>query len=512
MGLRINTNINATAALRNLGIADRFQSRSLERLSTGLRINRASDDPAGLVISEQLRAQIGSLEQALENSEFASNLVGTADAALTEVSNLLVKIRESAIFALNTGGTSAEQVAAEQDAVDSAISSIDRIAATTRFGSTSLLNGSSGFNVTSQSTSIADLNVRSADFNGATAKTFNVEVTAAATRARVNFRIGSGSTGVATASGTQVFRITGNLGTEEIFVASGASTQDVMAAVNAVRSNTGVYAVLASGAAGTEAAANIIGFVSEDFGANQKVAFEVVSGSTLTAFVSSGTAGTFADVTAGGELNATGGDISVIVNGARAETDGNNISITSSFLTAELTVADNTAATASGSPLAFVVQKSGLDFQLNIEPRSSDLTTLGLPNVSSEFLGSAVRTLGSGTAGVSSGGFLSSILSGGANDLSTDAENAVRVLDAAIADINGLRGFLGAFEADTIQSNINSLGIALENLTATESEIRDLDFAAETAEFTRTQILFAAGTSVLASANLVPQTILTLLT
>ena len=103
MALRINTNISSITALRNLQAADRAQQKSLERLSTGLRINRASDDPSGLVISEQLRAQIRGIKQALENSQNASNLISTTEAALNEVSSLLLGIRESILFALNTG-------------------------------------------------------------------------------------------------------------------------------------------------------------------------------------------------------------------------------------------------------------------------------------------------------------------------------------------------------------------------------------------------------------------------
>ena len=132
MGLRINTNIQSLTAVRLLRETDRSLSTSLERLSTGLRINRAADDPSGLVISEQLRAQISSLKQATENASFASNLLNTAEAALNEVSSLLIQIRESAVFALNTGGASVEQIDAEQDSVDQALEAIDRIASTFR--------------------------------------------------------------------------------------------------------------------------------------------------------------------------------------------------------------------------------------------------------------------------------------------------------------------------------------------------------------------------------------------
>jgi flagellin len=115
MGLRINHNIPSLMALRNLKANDVNQQRSLERLSTGLRINRASDDPSGLVISERLRAQVRGLSQAVDNSQNASNMIGTAEAALSEVHTLLLGIRESALFAINSGGSSPDQVAAEQD-------------------------------------------------------------------------------------------------------------------------------------------------------------------------------------------------------------------------------------------------------------------------------------------------------------------------------------------------------------------------------------------------------------
>ena len=93
MGLRINTNISALTALNNLRLSDTTQQRSLQRLSTGLRINNAGDDPSGLVLADQFKAEIGSLGQALQNTQFASSLVGTAEGGLSEISNILVGIR-----------------------------------------------------------------------------------------------------------------------------------------------------------------------------------------------------------------------------------------------------------------------------------------------------------------------------------------------------------------------------------------------------------------------------------
>src|SRR3990167_9129251 len=127
MGLRINTNLNAMTALRRLQITDRAVNTSLERLSTGLRINRGADDPSGLVISEQLRAQLTALNQAVDNSQNATNLIAIADAALAKVSDLLVSIQDSIVFAQNTGGNSPAQVTAEKDSVDQAVTAINRI-------------------------------------------------------------------------------------------------------------------------------------------------------------------------------------------------------------------------------------------------------------------------------------------------------------------------------------------------------------------------------------------------
>jgi len=501
MGLRINTNINAISALRNLGLTDRAQSQSLERLSTGLRINRASDDPAGLVISEQLRAQTGSLQQAMENSNSASNLIGTSDAALTEVSNLLVGIRQAAVFALNTGGTSKEQIAAEQDSVDSAIQSINRIALTTRYGTTQLLNGASSISTSNVDSHISNLNVQSVNLAGEAERTVQVAVNSAATRGRINFQLNGGS-----AAGDNVIKVSGALGSADILVTAGTTTQDVIASVNAVRGETGVSAALVTGTDGTPAAGDVIALISEQFGSSKFATLGVDSGSDIYAAAGTDTPVALA---AGASVSQSGTDVALTMAGAHVSTDGNNVKVNSSFFVGTFTLADNTGP--ADSPLALTIKNSGLTFQLNIEPVASDNVTLGLKDMSSSSLGVSAYNLGSGSSALTVGGFLSSIMSGGANDLKANPQNALHIVDAAINDVNGQRGYLGAFEANTVQSNINSLGVALENLTASQSQIRDLDFAAEVAKFTRNQIMLQAGTSVLASANQTPQYVLRLL-
>ncbi|MEE9441127.1 MAG: flagellin [candidate division Zixibacteria bacterium] len=142
MSLRINNNIAAINAHRNLTVTTRALASSMEKLSSGYRINRASDNPAGLVISEQFRAQIAGLGKAIENSEGSINMIQTAEGALNEMNNLLISMRELAIHAANEGFNDTDQLAADQAEIANAIATIDRIAANTQFGTKKLLDGS----------------------------------------------------------------------------------------------------------------------------------------------------------------------------------------------------------------------------------------------------------------------------------------------------------------------------------------------------------------------------------
>lgn len=142
MAIAINHNIGALDAWRNLTLTTLGMQKSMEKLSSGYRINRAADDPAGLVISEQFRAQIAGLNRAVQNSEGSINMIQTAEGALTEINNLLISMRELAIHAANTGFNDANQLAADQKEIENALATIDRIGATTQFGTKKLLDGS----------------------------------------------------------------------------------------------------------------------------------------------------------------------------------------------------------------------------------------------------------------------------------------------------------------------------------------------------------------------------------
>ncbi len=168
MSLRINNNIAAINAHRNLTMTTRELSGSMEKLSSGYRINRAADDPAGLVISEQFRAQIAGLGQAIENSEGSINMIQTAEGALNEINNLLISMRELAIHAANEGFNDADQLAADQAEIANAIATIDRIAQNTQFGTKKLLDGTKDNVATITSSNSADVTILSSGLSTGT--------------------------------------------------------------------------------------------------------------------------------------------------------------------------------------------------------------------------------------------------------------------------------------------------------------------------------------------------------
>jgi len=509
MGLRLNTNVNAVTSLRHLDYSDRLQSSSLKRLASGDAIAQDSDNPSGIVISENLRAQVGSLQQARENCQSAENIAGTADSALNAVYGLLSSIRSSLVFALNTGGASNEQVRAEQDSVDSAIRTIDRIASTTRYGDSGLLNGTSGITTKDVSPDITELAVRAVALNGAAERDFSVRIGAAAERASITAQLDP-STG--TADGEQLISITGTLGTQQAYLNDGSTTQDLMAIINAHRDETGVYATLASGTLGSPAAGDTLLLQSDEYGSAQEISITVDRGDSIFAAADAGSTPVHLDV--GGVVKDKGADVQAAITGMKVTTAGNDITIKSDQLDARIRLADGTGAGAS--PVEFTVAKSGFTFQLQTGISEKESVTIGLGNFSSASLGMPTRTEGGTGAGtpytaVTLGGYLSSILSGGANDLTTNPGNGVRIVDAAMSDVSEQRSFLGAFQSQVLDSSMNSLNIAFQNIAASESQIRDLDYAKEAAEFTRRQVNTQAAVSVVASANLTSKMVLGLL-
>lgn len=470
---RINTNVGAVTAQRHLNRAYGSLNQTLERLSSGLRINRGADDPAGLIVSERLRSEIGAVGQAVSNSERASLIIATAEGALNEVAALLSSIQELIVGAANEGALSEDEMKANQLQIDSAVASITRIADSTTFAGRALLNGSLDYITSGVTAGVVDaLEIHGAQFGTRDYIPVNVDVTTSAQPALLNYP-------AATVPSDVTIELAGNTGVTTLSFVAGTPASAVVEAINTISDATGVNATLSAGTGFT--------LRSDNLGSRQFVSVRVLPGG--------GTFDLF-DETGAQQSRDMGRDAVATVNGARSIGDGNHLFLKTATLDLELEL----ASTFGVGTTSFAITSGGANFQLGPQVTSNLQQSLGIQSVAASRLGNAVV------------GFLSQIVTGEPNNVVTgDRQQASLIVEEAVRQVSVLRGRLGAFEKNTLDTNINQLGITLENLMAAESNIRDADFAYETSQLTRNQILVNAGTSVLSLANQTPQTVLSLL-
>ena len=472
---RINTNVAALTAQRGLQNSTAKLNSTLERLSTGLKINRGADDPSGLIASESLRSEISGINQAIDNGQRANNVISTAEAALSEVSSLLLNIKGMVVQSANSGALSPDEVQANQLQVDSAVQSITRISNTTTFAGLRLIDGSLDYLTSGASTSAFNsLHINQANFGTAKTIPVNVEVITSAQHAELQFRNSA-------ISKTVTLEINGNEGVDTLTFASGTTAGAVMSAINRLADATGVKAHLINSAN----QASGVAFESTGWGSKQFVSVKAQSG-----------AFTVTDVDGNAHSRDTGRDAKATINGALTVADGLDLKIATATLDMTVSLNDHFGKGESN----FAITGGGALFQLGSKVTANQQVNIGLASVAASKLGDQ------------SDGFLNDLISGGqATLVDGQAAKASRIIEKAIHQVATMRGRLGAFEKNTLETNISSQQIALENVTASESVIRDADFAMETAALTRNQILTQAGTSVLATANSAPQQILSLL-
>ncbi len=473
---RINTNVGALIANANLAKSQQALNTSLQRLSSGMRINSGADDPAGLIASDSLQSQIQGISTAINNSTQASNVITTADGALTQVSSLLISIKGLVVQAANTGALSPDEINANQLQVDSAIASITRISNSTSFAGLKLLDGSLGYVTSGIDTSaLHDVTINNAAFGTRTTIPVVVNVLQSAQTASLRFQASSIATSV-------TLEIAGSNGVQDLSFTSGTKASAIAFAINGVSDSTGVAASITSA---TNASSGIT-FTSTGYGSKQFVSVSVL-----------GNASAFPTTAANGaiEQRATGRDAVASINGSQAIGNGLALSLNTPSLSLSLNL-DSSFGTGTKS---FTITGGGAIFQLGAQVQSNQQVNIGIQSVSASALGNAID------------GYLTDIVTGGNADLTKSPADASRIIDDAITQVSVLQGRLGAFEKNTLQTNIDSLQVALENVTSSESSIMDTDFASETSNLTREQILVQAGTSVLSTANSTPQSVLKLL-
>ena len=473
MASYINTNFASLQAQNNLSASQSKLQTSIARLSSGLRINSAADDAAGLAISDRMTSQINGLQQAGRNANDGISLAQTADGALASVSSDLQRIRQLAVQSANSTNSSSDRASLNQESTQ-LLSEISRVASTTQFNGLNLLDGS----FTGQQFQV-----------GANAnQTINVNLNGATTTSLGSYG-GTGTAGVvatsAAFSSTSTIAINGTtIGATSSSNPSGNASLGLSAssayakaqAINAQSSTTGVTAQATTTVTGAAAAAGALN--AGDITINGISVGSVAAGSNA---VSQGqnVAAAINAVSASSGVTATADNTTGILK--LTATDGRDIVV--------------------ATPGANGATNSGLT-------AGSTAGTLALSSAS----GFSLTATGSAQADSGLTGFTESLSSLFSVDLTSaaNANKALGIVDAAISQIDSQRAVLGA-TSNRFQATVSNLQSTSANLSSARSRIQDTDFAAETANLSQAQILQQAGTAMLTQANSLPNSVLSLL-
>ena len=446
----INTNIASLNTQRNLNMSQAAQGVAIQRLSSGLRINSAKDDAAGLAISERFTAQIRGLNQAVRNANDGVSLAQTAEGALGQMGNALQRIRELAVQSANATNSASDRAALQAE-VSQLVGEITRIGNSTSFNGLKILDGS----YTNQQYQV-----------GANAQE-TISISVADSRAsKLGASVKASTAGISTTGLDLTTGVTIN--SQAIATTGATSMQDVINFINGASTSTGVSA--------SRATSNTL---TVDF-----------------------------DGTNAGSVTLNGVQVAVNAGMTKAQ-----------FVDAVNAVSSQTGVTvAAGAAAAVTFTSAGAaDFSI-LEGAGTNLSVVG---TTATTYTAGIQLAGKLGASLTVAGTLNTTLSVAASatdyQVSTvdvtsiaNANNALQTVDFALTQVNSARATLGAVQS-RFQAVTESLQTAGENLTASRSRVMDADFAAETANLTRAQILQQAGVAMLAQANALPQNVLALL-
>ncbi|SIR83417.1 flagellin [Aquipseudomonas alcaligenes] len=538
MALTVNTNVASLNTQRNLNTSSKGLDTSLQRLSTGFRINSAKDDAAGLQISNRLTSQINGLNVATRNANDGISLSQTAEGALQQSTGILQRMRDLALQSAN-GSNGATERAALQGEVSQLQQELNRIADTTSFGGRKILDGTFGsqsFQVGANAFETISVSIGAASASRIGANRFNSSV-AAGTASQAGISASSvadyaamTATNIGFASSpadSSGLTLKGKLGTASVALANGTSARELSNAVNNVAGSTGITADARTvvrlqntggGAFTNTQTAGNISFTL--YGSNNAKEGDGVSISV--AMQDWGDLSGLADAI-NKETGRTGISAQVLNDGTLEMTSENGDDIGITEYTAEAIADDGTSTTVTAE-----MQNMAFNGDNGLDDTNSD---------ASDTVGAVAALTGAGNGAVATGqvrfesadafevenfdsidggnqaaSVFSTLEAVDEVDISTavGAQNALGIISAAISNIDSQRAQLGAVQ-NRFDNTIANLQNISENASAARSRIRDTDFAAETSELTKNQILQQAGTAILAQANQLPQAVLSLL-
>ncbi len=442
---------------------------SNERLVTGMRINRASDDPAGIVTLTSLNSHIARIDGIASAGQRVNDIINTADGALEEISSLITTIETNVNAAV---GADPDDIITYQANVDMALDGIDRLVNTTKYNGKGLLNGNQGYSVSiPESDKITDVKIYSANTSSST-QTVNVDI--------INAESGQvSSDSFSWLPGDLTLSLTGPDGSANIDLLSGSNREIVRDTINAQTGTTGIVASIDSGK---------IVLNTQNPGADKTVSVAV-------------TAGVGNMTWEGGQNSASdsGVDFTVSLNGDAVNVDSNTNKATFNLngLSGELTFTESFYGGGSGST-TFSVSGNGAGWSLGADAGGE--LQFGIPSVTSSMLGNSVM------------GYINSLRTGEDNDLSgADLSSAQEIVSLAGSQVSNLRARMGALQNYTINSTLNAMADTKTALQESIANVAEIDYTQETANNNRLQLLMEMGTSLLASMNTNSNNILSLL-
>ncbi len=499
MAISVNTNIASLNAQRNLSSTGKLLNRSLQRLSSGLRINSAKDDAAGLAISDRMNAQIRGLNQAVRNANDGISLAQTAEGAMQEVTSILQRMRELAVQSANDTNTAIDRANLQKE-ITQLQAEIDRIATTTQFNGKTLLDGTfSGakFQVGANANQYISFSMGSAKGSDIGNNVVTIDGTLNQATAAADAEAGNG-----VADGEDL-TIVGSLGTATYDVSANETAKSIAEGINATTKDSGV-----SASAITQAKLSSLSGTGT-------VAFKLAGKNSTAVTISANVASTsdlsgLADAinkvasTTGISAEANGGELTLVssegydikISDWGVDAGGDDLDVTVQGLDAD----------GSNAGSAVTLQGDGT------AGAGADSTTIGGTITFESADTFTVTSAAAGALFTATTANASSLNDVGSVDIGTQsgANSAISVIDGALQYIDNMRADLGAIQ-NRFESTIANLMNVSENISAAKSRIVDADFAAETANLTKAQILQQAGTAMLAQANTVPQAALTLL-
>ncbi|TFW29263.1 flagellin [Massilia arenosa] len=498
MASTINTNIASLNAQRNLTSSQSALSTSMQRLSSGLRINSAKDDAAGLAISERFTSQIKGLNQAVRNANDGISLAQTAEGGLSTASDILQRVRELAVQSANGTNSSSDRASLQGETLQ-LTQELNRVANTTQFNGQNVLDGTltnSQFQVGANANQTISVGIASAKASDIGNNTVSSNIDAASTTNMGVAVVGADLASVSNQFAQQTLTISGNgVSKTTSQLAAGSSAKQVAEAVNGLTSQTGVTATAKTTATIANVAAGAVSFKLSGANSSAVTISATVSDTNNLSSVAqainaqSGTTNITATADSQGKLtltDASGNDIKLENLGTDAAVGFGTATVTGSSGAASAAL----GAAGGGGAGAVVGGTVSFDSAQGFTVGSDDATNTLMTSQNEGSKLSAVSGI----------------------DISTvdGANKALATIDAALTSINNNRASLGAVQ-NRFASTISNLQTTSENLNAARSRIQDTDFAAETANMTRGQILQQAGTAILAQANSLPNNVLSLL-